>query len=59
MSSFKELKKKDKIKPWESKIKRLYASELINDDDLKYLNYQFDLYKARKSNSKYIDVHIS
>jgi hypothetical protein len=52
MSSFKELKKKDKIKPWESKIRRLYASELINDDDLKYLNFQFDLYKARKSNSK-------
>ena len=51
MSSFKELKKKDKIKPWESKIKRLYACDMMSENDLKFLNFQFDLYKARKSNS--------
>ena len=51
MSSFKELKKREKIKAWESKIRRLYANENLTEDDLKYLNIQYDLYKLRKTNS--------
>jgi hypothetical protein len=51
MSSFKELKKREKIKAWESKIRRLYANENLSEDDLKYLNIQYDLYKLRKTNS--------
>jgi hypothetical protein len=51
MSSFKEMKKRDKIKTWECKIRRLYASEQLSEDDLKYLNIQYDLYKLRKTNS--------
>jgi hypothetical protein len=51
MSSFKELKKREKIKAWESKIRRLYACEHLSDDDLKYLNIQYDLYKLRKTNT--------
>jgi hypothetical protein len=50
MSSFKELKKKEKIKAWESKVRRLYACEYLTDDDLRYLNIQYDLYKLRKTN---------
>lgn len=49
MSSFKEIKKKTNIKVWENKIKRLYASENLTDDDLKYLNVQFDFYTLRKT----------
>ncbi len=49
MSSFKEIKKKSNIKVWENKIKRLYASERLTDDDLKYLNIQFDFYTLRKT----------
>ncbi len=49
MSSFKELKKKNNIKVWENKIKRLYACEELTELDLKYLNVQFDYYKLRKT----------
>lgn len=49
MSSFKELKKRNNIKVWENKMKRLYSSENISDSDLKYLNFQFDLYTLRKT----------
>lgn len=49
MSSFKEIKKLENIKVWENKVKRLYASDLLNNEDLKYLNYQFELYRLRKS----------
>ena len=51
MSNFKEIKKKQRVKAWESKIRRLYACELLSEDDLKFLNLQYDLYKVRKSNS--------
>jgi len=50
MSSFKEIKKREKIKAWESKIRRLYACENMDEDDLKFLNIQYDLYKLRKTN---------
>jgi hypothetical protein len=50
MSSFKEIKKREKIKAWESKIRRLYACENVDEDDLKFLNIQYDLYKLRKTN---------
>lgn len=49
MSTFKEIKALENIKVWENKVKRLYASDLLNNDDLKYLNYQFELYRLRKS----------
>ena len=49
MSSFKEIKKKSNIKVWENKIKRLYANESLTDEDLKYLNVQFDFYTLRKT----------
>ncbi len=49
--SFKEFKKKEKIKTWENKLRRLYACEELLEDDLKYLNIQYDLYKMRKNNS--------
>ncbi len=45
MSSFKELKKRDNVRVWENKTKRLYACEEITTSDLKYLNMQFDFYK--------------
>jgi hypothetical protein len=48
--SFKEFKKKEKIKTWESKVRRLYASDQLNEDDIRYLNIQYDLYKVRKAN---------
>ena len=48
MSSFKELKKKDKVRAWESKVKRLYSCNDINKSDLRYLNIQFELFKERK-----------
>lgn len=48
MSKFKEFKDRDRIKAWESKIKRLYAFENMSEDDLKYINMQFELYKNRK-----------
>ena len=48
--SFKEFKKRDKLKTWESKIRRLYASDALSQDDIRYLNIQYDLYKVRKSN---------
>jgi len=50
--SFKEFKKKEKIRTWENKLRRLYASEDLLEDDIKYLNIQYDLYKMRKNNSK-------
>jgi len=50
--SFKEFKKKERIRTWENKLRRLYASEDLTEDDLKYLNIQYDLYKMRKNNSK-------
>lgn len=53
MSSFKEIKKTSNIKVYESKVKRLYASEALSEEDLKYLNIQFDYYTMRKS---YINV---
>ena len=49
--SFKEFKKRDKIKTWENKLRRLYACETITDEDLKYVNIQYDIYKLRKNNS--------
>jgi hypothetical protein len=49
MSTFKEIKKREKIKAWESKIRRLYACESITEDDIKFLNVQYDYYKLRKS----------
>ena len=49
MSSFKEVKKRERIKAWESKIRRLYACESIKEEDLKFLNVQYDFYKMRKS----------
>lgn len=49
MSSFKEIKKKTNIKVWENKIKRLYACENLTEDDLKYINVQFDFYTLRKT----------
>ena len=48
MSKFKEFKDRDRIKAWESKIKRLYAFENMSEEDLKYINLQFELYKNRK-----------
>ncbi len=51
--SFKEFKKKENIKTWENKLRRLYASENLSDDDLKYLNIQYDLYRMRKNNSNF------
>ncbi len=50
MSSFKEMKKREKIRAWESKVRRLYACENMHEDDLKFLNIQYDLYKLRKTN---------
>jgi hypothetical protein len=52
--SFKEFKKKDRIRTWENKLRRLYASEELAEEDLKYFNIQYDLYKMRKNNSKKI-----
>lgn len=49
MSSFKEIKKKSNIKVFENKLKRLYASDNLLDEDIKYLNLQFDLYTIRKN----------
>jgi hypothetical protein len=49
MSSFKEIKKKENIKVYESKVKRLFASDLLSENDLKYLNLQFNLYTMRKT----------
>ena len=48
MSRFKDFKDRDRIKTWESKIQRLYAFENLSEDDLKYINLQFELYKNRK-----------
>jgi hypothetical protein len=48
MSKFKQFKDRDRIKTWESKIKRLYAFENMDEEDLKYINMQFELYKNRK-----------
>jgi hypothetical protein len=54
MSSFKELKKREKVKAWEGKIRRLYACESLIEEDMKYLNIQYDLYQLRKTNSNYL-----
>ena len=50
--SFKEFKKKEKIKTWENKLRRLYACENIIEGDLLYMNIQYDFYKDRKKDSK-------
>ena len=59
MSSFKELKKKSNIKVWENKIKRLYASDLLTESDLRYLNIQFDYYTQRKTFTSVISLMVS
>lgn len=51
MSSFKEIKKRNKIKPNVLKVKRLYACESLAEDDFKYLHTQFNLYDKRKWDS--------
>lgn len=58
MSSFKDIKKKEKIKVWENKIKRLYSNEDLSEEDLKYLNLQFDYYTLRKTYSSPISFVI-
>lgn len=55
--SFREFKKREKIKTWENKLRRLYACENLVEDDLKYLNIQYDLYRMRKNNSKNILIY--
>ena len=57
--SFKELKKRDKVKTWENKIKRLYSCNDLTEPDIKYLNIQFDLYKLRKTYNTMVAVFCS
>ena len=37
----------DKINPWTEKLKRLYNCSNITENDLMYLNYQYERYKTR------------
>ena len=39
--------KYEKVNPWTEKLKRLYNSSSITEDDLMYLNYQYERYKQR------------
>ena len=39
--------KYERIDPHEEKLKRLYNCTRMTEDDLKYLNYQFERYKLR------------
>jgi len=39
--------KYDKVEPQVEKLKRLYNCSNMQEEDLKYLNYQFERYKTR------------